>query len=283
MSHSLAIEILSRLAQQNNLTIISEPNFNYAAIIILPNGQRWPIINWHLGINSQSAAQMAKDKDFSRYFLKLAGWSTPRSRAFYSDAWCEAIGSDRNSRQAFKYAETLNWPIVIKPNSDSGGHMVYLIEKKSDFEEAINEIFNQHKIMLIEEFLSGREFRVVVLDREIKLVYEKAQSLKSDSLTKFKSPASNLSLGGEIIKELEEIHPRWQEILIKMVSDLGLRWAGIDIISQADLTEIPKEYSVLEINASPGFDHYAALGERQNRKVKAILTELWEKVISENS
>jgi len=88
-------------------------------------------------------------------------------------------------------------------------------------------------------------------------------------------PNANLSTGGDAIDVTGKTHPAWQTLAIKIARDMNLRYIGIDVISQTPLAEPPNNYVVLEINAAPGLDNYAALGQRQHARVEAM----YEKVV----
>lgn len=88
-------------------------------------------------------------------------------------------------------------------------------------------------------------------------------------------PNANLSTGGDAIDVTDNAHPVWRKLAIKIAKDMNLRYVGIDVISKSPLTSAPNDYVVLEINAAPGLDNYAALGKKQMIRVEAM----YEKVV----
>lgn len=86
-------------------------------------------------------------------------------------------------------------------------------------------------------------------------------------------PVSNLSLGGESVDVTKQIHPHWVQLACTIAGILDLRLAGIDLACQ-DITSPTAEYSVLEVNASPGLDHYATSGEQQEQTVQALYAKV---------
>ncbi len=86
---------------------------------------------------------------------------------------------------------------------------------------------------------------------------------------------ANLSAGGMARDVTEIIHPAFQKIAVRLAKDMGLRYAGVDLMVQGDIAKPPRRYWILEINDSPGLDHYAASGPKQAR----IVEEMYLKVL----
>ncbi|MGM3305506.1 cyanophycin synthetase [Anabaena sp. WFMT] len=80
---------------------------------------------------------------------------------------------------------------------------------------------------------------------------------------------ANLSSGGESVDYTETIHADFQKLSINITKDMGLRLAGVDIITN-DITQPIVDYTLLEVNGSPGLSHYAASGETQAKKVEDL-------------
>ena len=55
----------------------------------------------------------------------------------------------------------------------------------------------------------------------------------------------------------------------------ALRMCGVDLMIRGDISEAPKKYWVLEINAAPGLDHYVRTGPAQ----KKIVEDLYLRVL----
>lgn len=86
---------------------------------------------------------------------------------------------------------------------------------------------------------------------------------------------ANLSSGGDAIDVSDKVHPEFKKIAIALTKDMGLRLAGVDLMVEGDIPEAPTTYWVLEINASPGLNHYAHLGTAQ----RGIVEELYFKIL----
>lgn len=82
---------------------------------------------------------------------------------------------------------------------------------------------------------------------------------------------ANLSTGGSLHDISEAIHPDFIDIALRASKTIGLRLAGIDFIA-ADLTQAAagQDWHILELNAGPGHENYAASGAPQRARVKDL-------------
>lgn len=89
---------------------------------------------------------------------------------------------------------------------------------------------------------------------------------------------SNLSAGGESEDYTDRICQYWRNLCVRLTKDMGLVLCGIDIAC-ADLEKADAAYSILEINAVPHLDNYAASGKKQHDKVRGLYKKVFEKNI----
>ena len=81
---------------------------------------------------------------------------------------------------------------------------------------------------------------------------------------------ANLSTGGDSADVTTMIHPAFKKIAINLTRDMGLRLCGVDLMIQGVISERPKRYWILEINAAPGLDHYVKTGTAQEKIVEKL-------------
>ncbi len=70
------------------------------------------------------------------------------------------------------------------------------------------------------------------------------------------------------------IHPEFGNIAIRLTKEMGLRLCGVDFMVNGSITEKPDKYWILEINASPGLDHYVKTGKEQEKVVDDMYLEI---------
>lgn len=68
----------------------------------------------------------------------------------------------------------------------------------------------------------------------------------------------------------DKVHPRFKKIAVNLTRDMGLRLCGVDLMVEGSINQEPAKYWILEINSAPGLDHYAKMGEAQERVVEQL-------------
>ena len=88
---------------------------------------------------------------------------------------------------------------------------------------------------------------------------------------------ANLSTGGTSVDVTSSIHPSFSDIAVNATRALGLHLCGVDIITD-DLTQdsVDQCWNIIELNAAPGLDNYASLGEEQENRVKNLYRKVLE-------
>jgi D-alanine-D-alanine ligase-like ATP-grasp enzyme len=98
----------------------------------------------------------------------------PESRPFFSNAWGDTIGDlTQDIDAAYLYAKKIGFPVIVKPNSGSQGSGVALVHNKKEFYKAMKFIFDRDRVALVEQKVSGQDYRIVVLDKKVISAYER--------------------------------------------------------------------------------------------------------------
>lgn len=168
-------KLLQKLAPQIDASVFLEPEWNIAGQITFKSGEHSYFRYNTLDLNPVGASDIAKDKDYSNQFMKRLGYPVvPNSMTFFTDKWAEAIGvSNRSINDAYAYAQKLGWPVVVKPNGGSQGFGVAIVRNRREFYRAIRVAFKLDKIALVQSVVTGKDYRLVVLDDEIISAYER--------------------------------------------------------------------------------------------------------------
>lgn len=166
-------QLLKKMGKKIGATVAIEPEWNIAGQITFKNGKKSYFRYNTLDLNPVGASDIAKDKGYATYFMKRMGYPTVPGQTFFSKEWCATIGSKRNVDAAYAYARRLGFPLIVKPNSGSQGTAVSLVHTKSEFYRAVNNVFKSDRIALVQRKVSGRDYRVVVLDNEVISAYER--------------------------------------------------------------------------------------------------------------
>ncbi|MBV9159025.1 MAG: cyanophycin synthetase [Candidatus Kaiserbacteria bacterium] len=165
--------LLKKLAARIGAKVLIEPEWGVAGMIIYKNGKHRFFRYNTLDLNPVGASDIAKDKDYAAFFMRKLGYPTVLGKAFFSREWCELIDSKRNIGAAYRYAKRLGFPVIVKPNSGSQGGGVALVHDKTSFYRALNTIFKNDKVALVQRYISARDYRIVVLDSAVISAYER--------------------------------------------------------------------------------------------------------------
>ena len=166
-------EMLERLAPLVGARVVLEPEWRIAGQIIFADGRKRYFRYNTLDLNPVGASDIAKDKDYATFFMREMGYSTIPGKTFFSDHWCEAIDSKRNISSALRWAAREGFPLIAKPNSGTHGSNVFLTQTPRELERALKRIFKHDKIALVQHLVTGRDYRVVVLDDRVISAYER--------------------------------------------------------------------------------------------------------------
>ena len=166
-------KLISKIAPQIGARVVVEPQWKIAAQVIYPNGVVRSLRMYSLDLNNIASADIARDKDFAKFFMKNRGYPIAEGQTFFEKKWAETVKSDRTISSALEYARKLGFPVIVKPNSKSQGAGVSLVGNKKELKSALIEIFKGDRVAIVERYLPGHDYRVVVLDKEIISVYER--------------------------------------------------------------------------------------------------------------
>ena len=165
--------VLKKVAPRIGARVIIEPKWKIVGQIVFKNGRKRYFRYSSLDLNPLGASDIAKDKDYAKFFMRRMGYPTIPGRAFFSDEWASAIGSNRKIDAAFRYAKKRGFPVIVKPNSGSQGSRVSLVHSKAEFYKAFLEILRQDRVALVQKKVTGRDYRIVVLDDKVISAYER--------------------------------------------------------------------------------------------------------------
>ncbi len=166
-------KMLKKLAPKIGARVVIEPQWGIVGQIMYKSGRKRYFRYSTLDINTMGASEIAKDKDYAHFFLKKLGYPIIEGQAFFAKWWAEAIGSNQNISAAYKYAQKLGFPVIVKPNSGSQGVCVTKVFNKKELYTALNFIFTRDKVALVQRPVVGKDYRVVVLDNKIISAYQR--------------------------------------------------------------------------------------------------------------
>lgn len=166
-------KIFRKIAPRIGARVVMEREWNIAGQIIYSSGQKRYFRYSSLDLNTLGASEISKDKDYANFFMKRMGYPTIPGKTFFAPKWAEAIDSPRGIDAAYEYAQSIGFPVIVKPNSGSQGKGVALVHTRRDFYAAMRRIFKLDRVALVQTPVSGRDYRIVVLDDKVISAYER--------------------------------------------------------------------------------------------------------------
>lgn len=139
------------------------------------------------------------------------------------------------------------YPVVVKPCNGGIGLGISVAMNNQSFQKAVKEAFRWEKEVLIEEFISGRQFSVSTIHGKALPILENAQLNTVDE-------SSDLSLDG---REVEKFNKKFSSRFVKELSKQAEKATlalGIDDYSMADfIIREDGTYVCLEVDSLPEF------------------------------
>src|SRR3954469_24828853 len=120
MHETVHIKRLREMAARRGWQWTGEPDSGFCGRLQI-GARRWLVIGADIGVNSSSAARIARDKAFAQFFLAQAGLPTIPTRLFHG---------------AFPVAPGEELPMLLKPNEGHGGAGVSVVYSADELKSA---------------------------------------------------------------------------------------------------------------------------------------------------
>ncbi|MCC5607749.1 ATP-grasp domain-containing protein [Nostoc sp. CHAB 5834] len=218
------------------------------------NNKQHYFCNYSTPLINQAVAQIIKDKEYTYHILKQKV-KLPRTVGFLSP-FCELKYKMYLKFPTFQdiileIKDKFETPVIVKRNSGSGGHNVFLCKNTNEIETALKEIFNinykkSDYVAIAQEFIHIKsEYRAVFLNKELVLLYE-----KDISNAEFAGNLSPLHWNGAKAKYINEpqILSEIANFAKPIFEELDLDYGGLDIVLDRD-----NQYWLIEINSHPNY------------------------------
>ncbi len=183
VSRSL-IRLFNEGRLDNVKSVLVEPEYGYLASINYKDGSTRITYGNDLGLNTGTSGELAKDKGHTKFILRNLGVAVPEGREFLMPWWADTIRDKQRAHghelsniadEAFEYiADSLHYPVYVKPVAGSKGGDVYRVENNAELQE-IFDIYDEKKIRLavVEQAIPLPDYRIVMLDGDLISAYQR--------------------------------------------------------------------------------------------------------------
>lgn len=165
--------LIKKLAPKVGAKFVIEPEWGITGQIIYKNGVVRSLRYLSLDLNHIASSDIAKDKDYAKFFMNRAGYPVADGITIFSNDWAKAMKSRRNVSYAPKVAKKLGYPLIVKPNSKSQGVGIAKVDNDKELAQALKEVFKIDRVAVLEKYMPGHDYRVVVLGSGVISAYER--------------------------------------------------------------------------------------------------------------
>lgn len=165
--------LIKKLAPKIGAKFVIEPEWGIVGQIRYKNGVVRSLRYLSLDLNGIASSDVAKDKDYAKFFMNKRGYPVADGTTIFSNDWAQKIKSKRNISYAPKAALKLGYPLIVKPNSKSQGIGITKVENTKELFDALKQVFKIDRVAILEKYMPGHDYRVVVLDKDIISAYER--------------------------------------------------------------------------------------------------------------
>lgn len=265
-------QLVAKICQQENIKL---QTLSRGWLFRLEKAQPTPaqiryIFNNTLALNSQSSAAIASDKFATFEVLRTAGVPTIDHAIIYPFDNHLSFAAGCNT---LEYLQTFfakhHQDIVLKPNCGLGGQGITHITSPEQFPSALAMAFScSDSASLCPFYQIHREYRIIMLDGEPRLVYGKARGAD----WRF-----NLQHGAKVV-DVDSDSRLYEQLttLARHATDaLDIRFCSVDIIeldSSDPHVANPAQpvFLVIEVNATVATSHYLEQRPAESARVEAI-------------
>lgn len=265
------------------------------------------IIGYQFGLNSCAVHSICCDKSATSEILTSLGIPNIQHYFFMSPINQKYIGDYGNWENIINILKKYG-KLVCKSNEGTGGNQVFCVSNQNELENAVFKIFKKSRAMAICPYYDiQNEYRIIVLNGEIKLIYSKQRpyivgdgihtisglllknmidngsnllfrQIDRDDFNKvlnngevfFLNWKHNLGQGAYAhIENLNLVDDEINKIVEVLVGKMNIKFASIDMVKCND------EYKVLEINSGVMMEHFS----QQNENTYIIAKDIYKEAI----
>lgn len=220
-------------------------------------------------LNPAAASMAADDKYVTFDVLRHCNIPVIEHAILYEVDNQGAYVEGRNTPEYIqKYFADHGSHIVVKPNTGQCGTGVFQVTAMEQLPTALNAVFRQGYAACLCPFYDIKhEYRVVILDGEARLIYQKNRN---------NDWRFNLSKGATVDQITDDsLLQDLISLAVAAAQAIGLRFCSVDIIKTNN-----DQLLVIEINSGVAIVHYLELFPNDYNKIKAIYRDVIQKMFA---
>jgi len=132
------------------------------------------VFGYNFEINSATAQLLAGDKGAVSDLCQHLNIPHVEHRIFLHPKISGYVTRAGNWPAMLAYAEEVSYPLVVKPNTGTGGEDVIRVDNAAELEQTVVQLFGIHRAICLSPYLEfEQEYRAVMLDESCELLYAK--------------------------------------------------------------------------------------------------------------
>lgn len=229
--------------------------------------------------NSYSIVSLCKDKEFFYNYYKDV-IRMPLTKGFLNpgcgDEWKEYLKFSTVDSIINESKRSFVYPFIVKMNKGSQGKCVFKVNNDKEFHNALNEIYKNDYVALVQECIPIKdEYRVVYLNKKLMFAYK-----KNNDHAQFSGNISPLHFEGAYAELIENknLLNAFDKFVQPMLNQKDLPYCGLDIA-----LDHQNNMWLIEGNCAPGFNYF--LQHPKGKEVlKGLYTEMFKslKILPQN-
>ncbi len=194
----------------------------------------------YTGSDSKSSA-LAMDKYVSKLIALAEGIPCAKHILLRGN-----LIADYNDEQDYaEFAETLGLPIIVKPNVSGSSVGISMVENLAQLKPAVELALEHCPVVLLEEYIAGREITVSILDRKSLPVVEiRPKSGWYDYLNKYTSGKTEYLAPAPLEESISQLAQLYAERIYSAL--------GCSVYARVDFRIRDGKCYFLEVNTLPG-------------------------------
>lgn len=182
-------------------------------------------------------------------------------------------GNLQSKEDIIKHIEdTFSLPVVLKPATQGSSIGVTIVKEQDQLAKAVTEALTYDPILVVEQFLNGREFTVSVLDGKALAIIEiRPHSGEYDYTSKYTAGATDYLVPAPISEDMTKEMQAIGELVYREVQASGA--IRVDV-----MTDDKDNMYVLEYNTIPGMTA-TSLVPKAAKEMGIDFPELCEKIL----
>lgn len=217
------------------------------------------IVGYHFPLNNAAAAALADDKSATAEVL--ASGDVPHvCHALIRFATGDSGGDDGRADEIDRVADLFGFPLVIKPNRGTGGEGVTRVDSREAMVAAMTCLRVQCQALAASPWVEiTGEYRVVVLDDQALLIFEKVRAGPDGEWR------NNLKYGSvPVIQAGHRPCDPLTGMALRAAGALGLRFASVDIVVAGT------DMAVLEVNSGVCLERFSTFSADHYDRAAAV-------------